>query len=160
MRAGWRRRWRSFLHGTLPPGRFPWSRFPSGRACRAPVRPEAPAGELPRRAAAPPIRLVQDEPRAPAAGRALRSHAPVAANDSYPAAHDPAPARASFTFELPPLDLLGEPDASSGYEVPIEVLQENAAILENVLWDFNVKGEIIKVHPGPVVTLYELEPAP
>jgi S-DNA-T family DNA segregation ATPase FtsK/SpoIIIE len=123
-------------------------------------RPEAPAGEVPRRAAAAPIRLVQDEPRLPAAGRALRSHAPVAANDSHPAAHDPAPARASFTFELPPLDLLGEPDASSGFEVPIEVLQENAAILENVLWDFNVKGEIINVRPGPVVTLYELEPAP
>ncbi|HLM41300.1 MAG TPA: DNA translocase FtsK, partial [Microvirga sp.] len=123
-------------------------------------RPEAPTGEVPRRAAAAPIRLVQDEPRLPAAGRALRSHAPVAANDSHPAAHDPAPARASFTFELPPLDLLGEPDASSGFEVPIEVLQENAAILENVLWDFNVKGEIINVRPGPVVTLYELEPAP
>ena len=37
--------------------------------------------------------------------------------------------------------------------VPVEVLQENAATLENVLWDFNVKGEIINVRPGPVVTL-------
>ena len=124
-------------------------------------QPEASAGDLQRRAgAAPPIRPVQDAQRGVPAGRALRSHAPVAANDSYQAAHDPAGARASFTFELPPLDLLGEPDASSGFEVPIEVLQENAAILEKVIRDFGVKGEVIHVHPGPVVTLYELEPAP
>ena len=93
---------------------------------RPPVRPEAPAGDLQRRAAAPPIPLARDEQCAPAAGRAMRSHAPVAA-------HDAAPARASFAFERPPLDLLGEPDASNGVEVPVEVLQENAAILENVL---------------------------
>ncbi|WP_230534623.1 DNA translocase FtsK, partial [Microvirga roseola] len=63
-------------------------------------------------------------------------------------------------FELPEIDLLAEPQASNSVEVPVEVLQENAATLENVLWDFNVKGEIINVRPGPVVTLYELEPAP
>src|SRR5690606_11272428 len=39
-------------------------------------------------------------------------------------------------------------------------LQENARLLEGVLEDFGVKGEIINVRPGPVVTLYELEPAP
>ncbi|MBM6584472.1 hypothetical protein ILT44_30235, partial [Microvirga sp. BT689] len=71
-----------------------------------------------------------------------------------------APARASFDYELPALDLLAEPKIWSSAEVPVEVLQENAATLENVLWDFNVKGEIINVRPGPVVTLYELEPAP
>ena len=41
-----------------------------------------------------------------------------------------------------------------------EVLQENARELEGVLQDFGVKGEITNVRPGPVVTLYELEPAP
>nr|WP_246205728.1 DNA translocase FtsK [Microvirga arsenatis] len=71
-----------------------------------------------------------------------------------------APLSASFSFELPALDLLAEPKIWDSAEVPIEVLQENAATLENVLWDFNVKGEIINVRPGPVVTLYELEPAP
>ncbi|MGF9765028.1 DNA translocase FtsK, partial [Microvirga sp. 0TCS3.31] len=71
-----------------------------------------------------------------------------------------APVRASFDYELPALDLLAEPKIWSSAEVPVEVLQENAATLENVLWDFNVKGEIINVRPGPVVTLYELEPAP
>ncbi|WP_246776790.1 DNA translocase FtsK [Microvirga sp. VF16] len=70
------------------------------------------------------------------------------------------PVGASFAFELPALELLAEPKIWDSAEVPVEVLQENAATLENVLWDFNVKGEIINVRPGPVVTLYELEPAP
>jgi hypothetical protein len=41
-----------------------------------------------------------------------------------------------------------------------EALEQNARMLEGVLEDFGVKGEIINVRPGPVVTLYELEPAP
>ena len=41
-----------------------------------------------------------------------------------------------------------------------EALEENARMLENVLDDYGVKGEIISVRPGPVVTMYELEPAP
>ena len=41
-----------------------------------------------------------------------------------------------------------------------EALEANARLLEGVLEDFGVKGEIINVRPGPVVTLYELEPAP
>ncbi|MGO4389687.1 DNA translocase FtsK, partial [Microvirga sp. 2YAF29] len=86
--------------------------------------------------------------------------APTPANDSFGKAHALIPSGASFDFELPALDLLAEPHADNNVEVPPEVLQENAAALENVLWDFNVKGEIINVHPGPVVTLYELEPAP
>jgi DNA segregation ATPase FtsK/SpoIIIE, S-DNA-T family len=86
--------------------------------------------------------------------------APTPANDSFGKTHASIPAGASFDFELPSLDLLAEPHEANSVEVPPEVLQENAAALENVLWDFNVKGEIINVHPGPVVTLYELEPAP
>jgi S-DNA-T family DNA segregation ATPase FtsK/SpoIIIE len=86
--------------------------------------------------------------------------APTPANDSFGKTHASIPAGASFDFELPDLDLLAEPHEANSVEVPPEVLQENAAALENVLWDFNVKGEIINVHPGPVVTLYELEPAP
>src|SRR5208282_215520 len=39
-------------------------------------------------------------------------------------------------------------------------LEQNARLLETVLEDFGVKGQIVKVRPGPVVTLYELEPAP
>ena len=94
---------------------------------------------------------------------------PVPANDSFRRERKSyasvsvgvsAPVGASFTFELPDLDLLAEPKIWDSADVPVEVLQENAATLENVLWDFNVKGEIINVRPGPVVTLYELEPAP
>ncbi|MCJ8309352.1 MAG: DNA translocase FtsK [Rhizobiaceae bacterium] len=64
-------------------------------------------------------------------------------------------------FILPDLDLLS--DAKAIVEDPSlsnEALEENARILEGVLEDFGVKGNIIKVRPGPVVTLYELEPAP
>jgi len=41
-----------------------------------------------------------------------------------------------------------------------ESLEQNARLLEGVLEDFSVKGDVISVHPGPVVTLYEFEPAP
>jgi len=64
-------------------------------------------------------------------------------------------------YELPPLRLLAEP--KSGGKVPglsADALEQNARILEGVLEDFGVRGEIIEVRPGPVVTLYELEPAP
>lgn len=67
----------------------------------------------------------------------------------------------SETFEMPSLHFLSEPknvvrDAS----LSKDALEQNARLLEGVLEDFGVKGEIIAVRPGPVVTLYELEPAP
>jgi DNA segregation ATPase FtsK/SpoIIIE, S-DNA-T family len=62
---------------------------------------------------------------------------------------------------LPPLDLLASPPPSKHTAtVNEEALQQNARLLETVLDDFGVKGQIVKVRPGPVVTLYELEPAP
>ncbi len=64
-------------------------------------------------------------------------------------------------FELPALELLTEPKKIGRHaEISPEVLAENAQALEGVLEDFSVKGQIINVRPGPVVTLYELEPAP
>ncbi|MRG71125.1 cell division protein FtsK [Alphaproteobacteria bacterium HT1-32] len=64
-------------------------------------------------------------------------------------------------FELPPLDLLTEaPPAIMDPSQSDDALQQNARMLESVLQDFGVNGEIVKVNPGPVVTLYELEPAP
>ena len=63
-------------------------------------------------------------------------------------------------YHLPPLDLLEEADAKSAIKHNENALEQNARMLEGVLEDFGVKGEIIKVRPGPVVTLYELEPAP
>ncbi|MEJ8574939.1 DNA translocase FtsK [Microbaculum marinum] len=64
-------------------------------------------------------------------------------------------------YELPPLRLLAEPKQTRKNSASdMEGLEQNARLLENVLDDFGVKGEIINVRPGPVVTLYELEPAP
>ncbi|MEC7490743.1 MAG: DNA translocase FtsK [Pseudomonadota bacterium] len=64
-------------------------------------------------------------------------------------------------YELPPLDALDEPPANNDhYRQDEEALAENARLLESVLEDFGVHGRIVKVRPGPVVTLYELEPAP
>ena len=63
-------------------------------------------------------------------------------------------------YELPPRELLQEPAARTGVIMTQETLEQNAGLLESVLEDFGVKGEIIHVRPGPVVTLYEFEPAP
>jgi S-DNA-T family DNA segregation ATPase FtsK/SpoIIIE len=64
-------------------------------------------------------------------------------------------------FQLPALSLLAQPSGRSHAEtVSEDALEQNARLLESVLEDFGVHGEITKVRPGPVVTLYELEPAP
>jgi S-DNA-T family DNA segregation ATPase FtsK/SpoIIIE len=64
-------------------------------------------------------------------------------------------------YSLPPLDALDEPPEDAGQnKQDEEALAENARLLESVLEDFGVRGRIVKVRPGPVVTLYELEPAP
>ncbi|MDQ2094204.1 DNA translocase FtsK [Rhodalgimonas zhirmunskyi] len=63
-------------------------------------------------------------------------------------------------YELPPLSLLANPAAIERHHLSDEALEENARMLETVLDDYGVKGEIVSVRPGPVVTMYELEPAP
>ncbi len=64
-------------------------------------------------------------------------------------------------YDPPPMRLLKKPPlVGRNADIDEETLQENARLLEGVLEDFGVKGEIINVRPGPVVTLYELEPAP
>ncbi len=63
-------------------------------------------------------------------------------------------------YELPPLALLTSPAAVERHHLSDEALEENARMLETVLDDYGVKGEIVSVRPGPVVTMYELEPAP
>jgi DNA segregation ATPase FtsK/SpoIIIE, S-DNA-T family len=66
----------------------------------------------------------------------------------------------SQAYELPPLALLASPATVQRYTLSDEALEENARMLESVLDDYGVKGEIVSVRPGPVVTMYELEPAP
>ena len=63
-------------------------------------------------------------------------------------------------YELPPLSLLASPVGIARNQLSDEALEENARMLESVLDDYGVKGEIVSVRPGPVVTMYELEPAP
>jgi DNA segregation ATPase FtsK/SpoIIIE, S-DNA-T family len=63
-------------------------------------------------------------------------------------------------YDLPSLALLTAPKASDRTTLSNEAIEENAKALESVLGDFGVRGEIINARPGPVVTLYELEPAP
>jgi len=62
--------------------------------------------------------------------------------------------------ELPSLDVLTAPPVRLGPAVSTDALEQNARLLESVLEDFGIRGEIVKVRPGPVVTLYELAPAP
>ena len=63
-------------------------------------------------------------------------------------------------YDLPPLGLLMDPANIERHHLSDEALEENARMLEAVLDDYGVKGEIVSVRPGPVVTMYELEPAP
>ncbi len=63
-------------------------------------------------------------------------------------------------YEHPPLSLLENPIQIERHHLSDESLEENARMLESVLDDYGVKGEIVSVRPGPVVTMYELEPAP
>jgi S-DNA-T family DNA segregation ATPase FtsK/SpoIIIE len=127
----------------LPDRREP--RFGAGlpSAAADPVEPEAApvSGRL--------VRLVMRGTSAPAAGkRAEQERQP-----RLDLAPDDEPL-------VPPLDLLKKPPATKTATVDEEALQKNARMLEAVLEDFGVRGEIVQVRPGPVVTLYELEPAP
>ncbi|EGD57638.1 DNA translocase FtsK [Novosphingobium nitrogenifigens DSM 19370] len=63
-------------------------------------------------------------------------------------------------FELPSIEILEEAPPASAPKIDKLALERNARLLENVLDDFKVKGEVTAVRTGPVVTMYELEPAP
>jgi S-DNA-T family DNA segregation ATPase FtsK/SpoIIIE len=62
-------------------------------------------------------------------------------------------------YQLPPLNLLEKSKGGQGMKESDETLEQNARMLESVLSDFGVRGAITQVRPGPVVTLYEFEPA-
>jgi S-DNA-T family DNA segregation ATPase FtsK/SpoIIIE len=63
------------------------------------------------------------------------------------------------TYKLPGIELLAPAPKSTGAVIDKAALERNARLLETVLDDFNVKGRIVEIRPGPVVTMYELEPA-
>src|SRR3954447_11177351 len=68
--------------------------------------------------------------------------------------------KSSDKFELPSVSVLAAPKAGDRQPLSKAELETNSRALEGVLQDFGVRGEIVKSNPGPVVTLYELEPAP
>ncbi|MDV2987372.1 UNVERIFIED_CONTAM: DNA translocase FtsK [Methylobacteriaceae bacterium AG10] len=107
-------------------------------------RPAPVAGEADDDAVEPPTRVARPLPQAPAA---------------RPRPVEPRPEAGEY--RLPALELLARPrEAAPGSEVSAEALEQNATMLEATLQDFGVRGDILAVRPGPVVTLYELEPAP
>ena len=134
-----------------------------------------------RKAATPPKRqpmisapemaaMPAPQPRlaAPAAPQiAARSGPSIPVVAPAPAKETPALNQQRFSLDtegewnLPPLSLLtAAPEGQRHEELNEDALRKNAELLQNVLADFNVQGEIVSIHPGPVVTLYELEPAP
>ena len=129
-----------------------------------------PSFEAPRRSARPAVHDddEQDDDPGPAAPTPRSA---VAAGRVAPVPPTPKPgkrlareAQPSFldeaAYALPALQLLTEPKRSAAPTVSSDALEQNATLLESTLEDFGVRGEIVNVRPGPVVTLYELEPAP
>ena len=86
--------------------------------------------------------------------------APVARAPRKKAAPRAPQRKSSERFELPSVNVLTAPKASDRQPLNKTELDSNSRALEGVLGDFGVRGEIVKANPGPVVTLYELEPAP
>jgi S-DNA-T family DNA segregation ATPase FtsK/SpoIIIE len=99
--------------------------------------------------------LRQSKVQAPVKKPVLPSRKAMAEAQPHLRFDDSAP-----VYELPPLSLLSSADTVKRYTLSHEALEENARMLESVLDDYGVKGEIVSVRPGPVVTMYELEPAP
>ena len=122
-----------------------------------------------RRAAPPAGSIVRREPGAevPALTRsppAPHEPPPVVARSTRPAAPR-RPTQESLPlpeagWRCPPLSLLEAPPARAATGPSEDALQANARLLETVLSDYGVQGSIVEIRPGPVVTLYELEPAP
>ena len=103
-------------------------------------------------------------PPAPEARKVVQHNTRKATSPSRQAQAEAQPALEFETrraaYEHPPLNLLSSPTTIERHHLSDEALEENARMLENVLDDYGVKGEIVSVRPGPVVTMYELEPAP
>ncbi|WP_374449369.1 DNA translocase FtsK [Stella sp.] len=107
-------------------------------------------------AAVPPI----PDPRRPTVAVDLGARRQAAAAKKAPGKQAALDLSVDGEYRLPPLDLLAPIPPVIDAGVDEAALSNNAKLLEGVLEDFGVKGRIVKVRPGPVVTLYELEPAP
>jgi DNA segregation ATPase FtsK/SpoIIIE, S-DNA-T family len=129
---------------------LPFGRVSGGTNASPPVMRRRPASaDGP---AQQPPAAEQVAPPSRAAARPIVGTAARPAGDAELVADSP--------FKLPPLRFLAEPRTRASVEIDRATLTETAQALEKVLDDFGVRGEIVDVRPGPVVTLYELEPAP
>ncbi len=133
------------------------------RRAAAPVLPvlggaEPEAGlRIRRRPGAPgPIEEPDEAPIERAAARPRRPAPAAPAASTEPSAELVPPAQ----FQLPPLKFLSQHKRRDRVEIDAATLRGTAQALEKVLDDFGVRGAIVAVKPGPVVTLYELEPSP
>lgn len=117
-----------------------------------PEEPTGPIGIASPDEPAPQAQAAPAPQQAPRPGRSVPR--PFAADKKSSAIVKQAP------FELPSIELLSEAQSDGKQRLSKDALEQNARILEGVLSDFGIRGEIIAVRPGPVVTLYELEPAP
>jgi S-DNA-T family DNA segregation ATPase FtsK/SpoIIIE len=122
-------------------------------------------GEARARTPLPVVRGPRLEPRFDIDGNAAAYDDDYEDEDIEPAprrrASPRTPTRRSGSgYMLPSLNLLAAPRANERTTLSREIIDGNAVALESVLQDFGVRGEIINARPGPVVTLYELEPAP
>ena len=103
----------------------------------------------------------------PAAGRTTRAtqgaarRARMERKKKAPAHQTSTDSTLAKAYELPPLDLLAAPAAADDDDLPDEdATAENARRLEAAFAEFGVQGRVVNVRPGPVVTLFEYEPAP
>ncbi len=143
-----------------PASRPPWPPFDPGAACLGRFRRRAPRTDP--RLARPEddAEDEDDEPPSPSPPPPVASPPPPRSRGRRRRKPGRAIAGAGG-FQLPPLELLSEPRAQDRKAaMSPATLEQNARLLEGVLDDFGVRGEIVNVHPGPVVALYELEPAP
>jgi DNA segregation ATPase FtsK/SpoIIIE, S-DNA-T family len=137
-----------------------WARFhlPAAKGSR-PAEPEVVAFDSEE---APGLvsRAIRPRARAEPSDRAPPEITDPAAR-SAPSKPKIKPQSELFTnYQLPSIDLLAPPPPAQTGQIDKAGLERNARLLESVLEDFQVKGVITAVRPGPVVTMYELEPAP
>ncbi|MFK4003245.1 DNA translocase FtsK 4TM domain-containing protein [Qipengyuania sp. NPDC077563] len=125
---------------------------------------DLPLGPKKQKRAKPPIAEDEDDlPAEESETRAARRVPEIADPVAAPVQSGTAKPRQRDMFanyELPSNDLLADAPEQKAAKLDKIALERNARLLENVLDDFNVKGEITAVRAGPVVTMYELEPAP
>ncbi|MEP9379573.1 DNA translocase FtsK 4TM domain-containing protein [Aquabacter sp. CN5-332] len=106
------------------------------------------------------VESFEDEERAFAPASPAPTGRRAASGQKMARSAEPPPRGRPGVYQHPELTLLAAPAPSKGPAMSQEALQDTAKMLEGTLDDFGVRGEILQVRPGPVVTLYELEPAP